>query len=369
MVVFYFFFIKPILKGKFRTYLLNTGGGKRMQDKVSIPLFTIKNNSQSFAIDIINRWLDDKIARIIKQASKSLNHSEIEEIRLRINKPLIIRTHNKELFLTAFGQIGTMQNAYFVTREDVVASLEKMTFSSIYAVENDLRQGFFTLPGGHRVGICGETIVEFGKIKTIRNVSTLNIRLARQPRINVDILKYLIDGDKVFCHTLLISPPRGGKTTILRFLIKQLSDGLPSLGLEGQTIGVVDERSEIAGMWQGIPSFDLGCRTDVLDRCPKSVGLNMLIRSMSPSIIAVDEIGSQEDIDALAEAARCGVKILATVHANSLEELKKRESLRNVLNNRLFERAVVLSRARGPGTIEAIYNLTEGVMLTSGTMK
>ena len=340
-----------------------------MQNKVSASLFSIKNNSQSSIIDIINRWFSDNVAQIVKHALKSLNHSEIEEIRLRINKPLIVRTHSKELFLTAFGQIGSIQNAYFVSKEDVITSLEKMTFSSMYAVEEDLRQGFFTLPGGHRVGISGETIIEYGKIKTIKNISALNIRFARQPKINIDILKYLIDENKVFCHTLIISPPRGGKTTILRFLIKQLSDGLPSLGIEGQTVGVVDERSEIAGMWQGIPSFDLGCRTDVLDRCPKTIGLSMLIRSMSPSIIAVDEIGSQDDLFALSEAARCGVKILATVHAGSLEELKKRESFNVVLNNKLFERAVVLSRAKGPGTVEAIYNLPKGIMLTSGAVK
>ena len=340
-----------------------------MQDKVPVPLFTLSKNSQNFANDKIDRWLSDRVAQIIKQALKSLSHSEIEEIRLRINKPLLIRTHNKDLFLTAFGQVGTTQNAYFVSKEDVVNSLEKMTFSSMYAVENDLRQGFFTLPGGHRVGISGETLIEYGKIKTIRNVSALNIRYARQPKISLDILKYLIDENKIFCHTLLISPPRGGKTTILRFLIKQLSDGLPSLGLEGQTIGVVDERSEIAGMWQGIPSFDLGCRTDVLDRCPKSIGLGMLIRSMSPSIIAVDEIGNQEDIFALTEAARCGVKILATAHASSLEELKKRESMASLLNSKLFGRVVVLSRAKGPGTVEAVYNLHKGIILASGAIK
>jgi stage III sporulation protein AA len=136
---------------------------------------------------------------------------------------------------------------------------------------------------------------------------------------------------------------------------------MPEIGLAGQTVGVVDERSEIAGMWQGVSSFDLGCRTDVLDRCPKAQGLNMLIRSMSPSVVAVDELGGPEDAAVLQDAVRCGVKILATAHASTLEELQRRVYLKALFEHQVFERAVILSRNNGPGTIEGVYDLlTEG---------
>jgi len=310
----------------------------------------------------ITRWLPERIEKILSEVLKILDKEEIiEEIRLRVNQPLQIRSGKGDYYLTAGGRFGAKEKAYIVTQGDLAETLEKMTYSSIYAAEEELRQGFLTLPGGHRVGISGEAVVEYGKIRTLRHVSGLNIRLARQPKINIiPILRLLLDKDKCFCHTLLLSPPRAGKTTILRTLVKHLSEGVPEIGLKGQAVGVVDERSEIAGMWQGIPAFDLGSRTDVLDRCPKTVGVNMLIRSMSPAVIAVDELGSREDAVVLREALRCGVKLLATAHAASLEELKERKILRDLLQAGAFQRAVILSRARGPGTVEAVYNLPSG---------
>lgn len=313
-------------------------------------------------------WLDGRIRNMIEEAVPFLNKEEkIEEIRLRVNRPVTIRTQIKDYMVTASGKPagglapGPAADFYLLTKTDLLKTLEKMTCSSVYAAEEDLRQGFLTLPGGHRVGISGETVIEHGTIRTMRNVSSLNIRLARAALFRKnDFLQLLLDKNNTFCHTLIISPPRAGKTTMLRVLIKNLSDGIPEIGLEGQNVGVVDERSEIAGMWQGIPSFDLGRRTDVLDRCPKALGINMLIRSMSPSVIAVDELGSPQEAAALDEALRCGVKILATAHAGSLEELERRESLKFLLANGTLERVVVLSRAGGPGTIEGIYDPASG---------
>jgi len=125
-------------------------------------------------------------------------------------------------------------------------------------------------------------------------------------------------------------------------------------------VGVVDERSEIAGMWQGIPSFDLGCRTDILDRCPKAQGISMLIRSMSPSVIAVDELGSPDDASAIRDAVRCGVRILATAHAESVSELTQRAYMKDLIRDNNFERIVILSRSKGPGTLESIHDGNTG---------
>ncbi|RNC29271.1 MAG: hypothetical protein AWM53_00624 [Candidatus Dichloromethanomonas elyunquensis] len=336
-----------------------------MITRVSSPVLAIKKDvllEKEIEEEGVVGWVSERIGKMILAAAKQLGQTEkIEEIRLRVNKPLIIRTGRKEYFITASGLPGTKDAAYHVTKEDLIGILERITHSSIYAAEEELRQGFFTIAGGHRVGISGETVVENGTIRTIKNISALNFRWARQPDSKVlHLFPLLLDKNKLLLNTLLVSPPRAGKTTILRLLIKSLSDGVPEIGLEGQTVGVVDERSEIAGMWQGTPAFDLGCRTDVLDRCPKVQGLNMLIRSMAPSVVAVDELGGPDEVFALNDAVRCGVKILATAHAGSLEELQRRPYLKELFDKQVFERAVLLGRTRGPGTIEGVYNLLTG---------
>ncbi len=336
-----------------------------MKTRVSSPILAETKKSElkkETVEEEISRWLSEGIGKIILAAGKNLSSTEIiEEIRLRVNQPLMIRTNIEDYLLTSSGFFGTKVDSLKIAKEDLLEIVERMTYSSIYAAEEELRQGFLTLPGGHRVGISGEAVAEHGRIRTIRNISALNIRLARQPLINVlGLFRLLLDKNKNLYHTLLVSPPRAGKTTFLRLLVKHLSDGVPEIGLKGQNVGIVDERSEIAGMWQGIPSFDLGCRTDVLDRCPKVQGLSMLIRSMSPTVVAVDELGGPEDAAALNEAVRCGVKVLATAHAGTLEELQRRAYLNEIFQGHVFERAVILSRAQGPGTIEGVYDLING---------
>ncbi len=314
--------------------------------------------SIGFREEKIIRWFGERVSRILCKSFSWLGGlNEVEEIRLRINQPLIVRTGKSEFFLTPSGQNGLRENAYIVKKDDLIEALERMTNSSLYAAEEELRNGFLTLPGGHRVGITGETLVEHGSIRTLRNISALNTRIANEQNSNLtSLLSALLNKQERFCHTLVVSPPRAGKTTLLRQLIKSLSDGIPKISLAGQTVGVVDERSEIAGMWQGIPSFDLGCRTDILDRCPKAQGISMLIRSMSPAVIAVDELGSPDDAVAVRDAVRCGVRILATAHAGSLEELTHRAYMQGLLKDNTFERIVVLSRSKGPGTIESIHD-------------
>ncbi|WP_407308293.1 stage III sporulation protein AA [Desulfosporosinus sp. SB140] len=306
------------------------------------------------------KWFGETICLILNKI-QALGVQEVEEIRLRAGQPFLLRTSDKDLFLNREGQITAPDKAYIVTIGDLAATLERMTQSSVYAVEEDLRQGFLTLPGGNRVGVTGEAVLQQGKIQKLKHISSLNIRIAHDIKgRGICILPKLFRNDGLLCHTLLISPPRAGKTTLLRDLIRLISNGVPRLGFEGQSVGVIDERGELAGMWQGMPTYNLGCRTDVLDGCPKVSGLSMLIRSMAPQVIVMDELGHRDEVVALKDALRTGVRILSTAHASSLEEAKNRPSLAQLLEEGVFERLVVLSRQAGPGTIEGIYDLKTG---------
>ena len=311
----------------------------------------------------MSRWFGEDIQSILGNIN-AIPFQEVEELRVRMGQPLMLRTSDKDLFLNREGGVTSPDNAYCVKREDLVCALERMTHSSVYAAEEDLKQGFLTLPGGNRVGVTGEVILLHGQIQTLKHISAMNVRIARdiQGR-GLKILPQLIGAQGIICHTLLISPPRAGKTTLLRELIRLISNGVPQLGLTGQTVGVVDERGELAGMWQGVPTYDLGYRTDILDGCPKAKGMSMLVRSMAPQVMAMDELGHTDDVIALMDALRTGVQILSTAHASSLEEARNRPTLAHLLDQGVFERLVVLSRKHGPGTIDGVYDLRTGRIL------
>lgn len=292
----------------------------------------------------------------------------LEEIRLRRERPLAVRYHQEERFLSSRGQlVSSPEDAYKVSADDILKTLQLISQGSLYAYEEELRQGFITLPGGHRVGLAGRAVLDGGVLKTICDIGSLNIRIARAvPGAARRVLPFILDfKEKRPYHTLLVSPPGAGKTTILRDLVRSLSYGLPDLNFPGLSVGVVDERSELAACFQGVPQHDLGPRVDVLDCCPKAVGMVMLLRSMAPQVIATDEIGRFEDVAALWEMVNTGVSILATAHASTWEELEQRPSLRELIEYRIFRRYVFLSRRKGPGTIEGIWdenrNLLRGV--------
>lgn len=284
-----------------------------------------------------------------------LEFDRLQEIRLRVQEPLLVVYDNQEFFVEESGRLNSeMEGGYIVTMEDIRNTLDFISRYSLYAYEDEIRQGFITIQGGHRVGIAGKVVMEDRNIKTIRHISFLNIRLSHQVKgCGNDLLPYIGDENGIR-HTLIISPPRCGKTTLLRDLIRQLSDGTKKR--KGVTVGVVDERSEIGACYQGVPQNDLGKRTDVLDCCPKAYGMLMLIRSMSPVVVAVDEIGSQEDIEAIEYVINAGCSILATVHGNSIEDIRNKPVLRRLVEERIFERYVVLNNKGGIGHIERIFD-------------
>ena len=279
----------------------------------------------------------------------------IEEIRLRLGKPLIISGGGNEYFLSYKDVISsTPENFYIIQREDLETAIQLVCNFSIYSVEEELRNGFITVKGGHRVGICGRTIIENNRVRTIRDITYMNFRVAKQVIGSADkILSYIIRSPDLIFNTLIISPPQCGKTTLLRDVVRQLSSGIDNPRFNGKKISLIDERSEVAACSFGVPKNDVGIRTDVLDGCPKAEGIIMMIRSMSPEIIATDEIGRTDDAEAITDAVNAGVKVVTTIHGSSIEDFLRKKSLSRIQKG-VFERYIVLSRRKGVATLEMV---------------
>lgn len=266
-------------------------------------------------------------------------NKDIEEIRIGIERPLILISHNKEIL-----------TSYITSEEDLNYIIQRISNFSLYAYEEEIKQGFITIKGGHRVGIAGECVMENNKIKTIRNISSLNIRICREViGASKNIMKFIFENNKVN-NTLIISPPRCGKTTLLRDIARSLSD-------KGKRVAVIDERSEIAGCYKGIPQMNIGIRSDVLDNCLKSQGMIMAIRSLAPEVIICDEIGSKEDIDALVMAFNSGVSVISTLHGFDIEDLFFRTVFKDLLDNKILDSVIVLSNKDKIGSIKSIYKM------------
>ncbi|HWR07417.1 stage III sporulation protein AA [Sporomusa sp.] len=304
------------------------------------------------------------IARLIMSLPGSQLH-KVTEIRIRVNQPLQLVLGNHDITVAEPSQAEGGTQPYRCSGEDLNRTFQLICKNSVYAFEEELRQGYLTINGGHRVGLAGQATTFDGTVKTLKNISSLNIRLAREiPGCADRILPFVKskEQNEVF-STLIISPPRCGKTTILRDLIRQLSTGNPILGIAGVQIGLVDERSEIAACQNGIPSVDLGPRVDVLDACPKANGLLMLIRSMAPQVVATDELGRAEDAAAVREAVCAGVSVIATAHSRTIDELHSRPYVGELVKENFFERYVILSNRSGPGTVEEIFDSRQGKVI------
>lgn len=280
-----------------------------------------------------------KIRGLLEQAQWKPDY--LQEIRLRVGKPVILWEGGQEYFLSCHGILTKYRDrAYEITEDEIRTILEAVSHFSLYAYEEEIGQGFFTIAGGHRVGVAGQVILEQQMVKGIRYISCLNFRFSHEIKGCADhVLPWLVDGNSIY-NTLIISPPRCGKTTLLRDLIRQISNG--GNCFQGCTVGVVDERSEIGGSYQGIPQNDVGIRTDLLDCCPKSQGMVMLLRSMAPQVIAVDEIGNEQDSQAIQMTLNCGCRLLATVHGASMEEAARKPLLGKMIREGVFERYVIL---------------------------
>lgn len=273
----------------------------------------------------------------MKQKIKQNLLENLEEIRIRTNKPIILKSGQAE-----------KQILFSVTPDTVLQILQKICENSIYSYQNQICNGYITLKGGHRVGVTGNAIMKDGQIINLSYISSLNFRIARQIfNCSNQALNYILDPyTNDIYTTLIVSPPGIGKTTVLRDLVRRISNGIPEMNFEGMTIGVVDERGEISAMDKGIAQNDIGIRTDVIENVSKSLGMKMLVRSMSPRVIVADEIGSMEDIQAIEYAVCSGVRGIFTAHGSNIEEIKQNPILSQLLTKQILDRILFLDNNR-----------------------
>ena len=287
----------------------------------------------------IRAFFGTEIASQLREFDTTTEHGfdfdKISEIRLRVDKPILLRLGLSEY-----------KGKYCPNTNDIRETVERISQYSFYAFESELSMGYITLPGGHRVGVSGQVVLENGAVRGWRHISGLNIRVAHSVLGCADGILPHIFGEDGIKHTMVISPPGFGKTTLLRDIVRQISD------YAGLTVGLADERSEVAGCFQGVAQNDVGIRTDVLDGCPKALAMVMLLRSMSPDVIAVDELGGEQDARAVDAVLNAGVKLLCTAHGNNFEDAMANPALSPVLRRGIFERFIVLD---APGRVAGVF--------------
>ena len=281
------------------------------------------------------------LPRRLREAALAVPEKEkVEELRLRQGGRLTLTLPEGEVPVP-----GTR-----VTGEDLEAVLDIATGSSRYTASQSLRQGYLTAEGGFRIGVCGTAVLEGGEVALYRDLSSLNIRI---PREQIGLADRVLPGllaERRLESTLVISPPGGGKTTLLRDLVRAFSDE------KNLRVSLVDERGELAAVHRGVPQLQVGRHTDVLDACPKAQAIPTLLRAMNPQVIAVDEVAVPGDVAALGQAAGAGVVLLATVHGAGVEDLKRKPILAGMLGLGIFRKAVRIGRL-GAGRWYAVEDL------------
>ena len=269
---------------------------------------------------------------------------ELEEIRIRTDRNILLKIGQEEYKID-----------YVVSTKDVLEILQRICDNSIYTYQSQICNGYITIRGGHRVGITGNVVIKDGQVINISYIYSLNFRIAKQVIgcSNV-ILPYILNlKENSIYNTIIISPPGRGKTTLLRDTIRNISNGMEDYRFKGINVGVVDERGEIAAMYKGIPQNDLGDRTDILDNVSKDIGMKMLVRSMNPRVIAADEIGTKEDVEAINYAVTSGIKGIFTAHGESIEDITLNPILNKLYNLKVIEKIILIEKSRN---VKLIYS-------------
>lgn len=294
-------------------------------------------------MEYILKCLPTQLAKLILEH----NIQKLEEIRIRVNKPVILK----------LGQVEIVLN-YTITTNEIIGILQNICNNSIYTYQNQICNGFITLPGGNRVGIAGNVVIKDGQVSNISYIYSLNFRISHQINGASDnILKYVLDTENnTIFNTLIVSPPGAGKTTMIRDLAKRISNGINEINFRGLDVSIIDERGEIAAMTKGIIFNDVGIRTDVLDNVPKSIGIRMAVRSMAPKVIIADEIGNKDDVNIINYAICSGVKCIFTAHGSNMEDLLKNNEINKIINLQLFSKIIFLDEKQ-KGKIKNVVNI------------
>ena len=281
----------------------------------------------------ILKYFPIKLENILKQESGE-KYNILEEIRIRVGKRIVLKFNNYEKIVR-----------YQVNRDEILNILQSVCENSIYSYQKQIAEGFVTINGGHRVGISGSCVIENEKVININYINSLNFRISRQILgCSNNILKHILNlEENSVYNTLIVSPPGAGKTTLLRDIVRQVSSGIRSLKFKGIDVGIVDERSEIASLYKGVPQNDIGIKSDVIENVSKSIGIRMLVRSMAPKVIVADEIGGFEDIDVINYAMCSGCKGIFSAHGSNFDDIYLNPVLKKLINSHLFETIIFLN--------------------------
>lgn len=290
---------------------------------------------------MLNKILPEKIFKILDE---KVNLKAVNELRFRADKPIVVCVSGKNYFLTENGVSSNLTNALFASKIAIEDIIFRASECSIYSVNEQIKRGFIVTDSGIRIGIGGNVVEENGQIKTMTNFSSCNMRFPHNVK-NCSLCAYpFIVHDEKIENTLIISPPNAGKTTFLKDFVSQLSERKLSYN-----VLLLDERGEL----------DNNVDSNFFDKIAfstKKVGFENGIRSLSPDLIVTDEIGQEEDIDAIIYAITSGISVLATTHADSMETFLKKPLFQKVIKEKIFKRYVLLSKRNGPGTFEGVYN-------------
>lgn len=305
--------------------------------------------------DEASRALSDRLYKTVYKLPNELK-ADVQEIRIRAEKPLVLSMGRKTMFVDKEFELSeSMENAVTASFEDIVASFQNVCCYSVYSHQNEIKNGFVTMGSGHRVGLCGTAVISHGEISSVRDISSLNIRIAREiPDAAEELLQRV---GSVEGGLLIVGMPCSGKTTILRDLARRISLGI---GCRIMRTSVVDERSELSGTYAGIARNDLGL-SDILNGYSKHEGIMQALRTLSPEAIICDEIGTSADMRAIEQGINAGVSIVATIHAGSYRELLARSQGKALINSGAFRTVVILESRENAGKISELIKLRGAV--------
>lgn len=295
----------------------------------------------------------EKLSRLFRNVIN--DYEVIREIRIRRNGPVCILKGKLNLYLNQSGEYTENPvGALYIKDQEFDELFSHICRHSVYAFEEEMKTGYLTVEGGHRIGIVGHTVWDGATIKALTHYNAINIRIAHEIKGVADSVLPFLFSEGEINSTLIISMPGCGKTTLLRDLIRKISNG--NKYCPGKNVSVIDERSEIASSYMGIAQNDVGIHTDVLDACPKAQGMLWVLRSMAPEVIAVDELGGESDYKAVQQAFYLGCRVIATLHGSNYESILSNQMLQQLISSNGFRRIIFMGKRDNPGCITQIYD-------------